>query len=300
MATHPGCMISISTARTLESAPRTPPLRLRFWDTVCERFVNDGLLVTAAAVDTPGLPRIALPHLTEGFGFRTLPGAHRHADLGTADDPSWSDNPLHRPFLIRVSDPQERYLPMSFRATAPHTDWFNPPSLLRFGNLPHGAYPLFLNPDWPLPPAFVSLTGRVWDAEVDAPASWAWVQLRLRIGTSTAIVRGLANSQGRFRVAVPRNPSPNSPTPLDPHPDLHTIPDRWTLQLSVHYQRLSTTSHPPTLCEILAQPVATPADHGRLVTRMSLCDPSRDSVYVLGSEGDDSGSIRVTGGSREV
>lgn len=293
-------MVSTQTIRHTEHGPRTPPLGLRFWDLVLERFINDGLLITASAVGFPGLPRIALPNLPEGFGFRTLPGLRLH-DSGGGDSTPWSSFPSDRAFLIRMTDPQDRYLPLTFRATAPHPGWLTPPEEFRFASMPQGAFPLFPNPGRDFGSSYLTVRAQLWDPEENRPASWAWVRLRLQMGAQSQLTQTLADHEGRFLIALPKGRTLDSMVEVGRSaPASARLPSHAfaSLELSVKYGRLSQGPVPPHFCDILAQPFAHTAGHGLLETRFSPTGVPDSTELELRSSDEPHGRVLVRRGER--
>ena len=289
-------MLVTPAIRELEGVLRTTPLGLRFWDPVLGRHVNDGLLVTAAALDVPSLPRIALPNRTGGLGFRTLPGL-RDSDLGASSSAFWSSPPVHRDYLIRMTDTQERFLPLTFRATAPHSGWFTPPFENALDSLPVGSIPLFPDASRSLGPGAIAVRAELWDQIADSPAAWAFVQLRVSTQVGIAIAHGLADHHGHVLAAFPHTEPilHGRATVLPTEPgNLNGL--TWSLEFAIFYRRLPGDRLPPDLCDILGQPHAGTLDPNALEIRRDVNDLQFGSNLHLRASNDPLGRILIRPG----
>ncbi len=286
-------MLATQATQELDQIQRTSRLGVRFWDLVYERYVNDGLLVTATAVDVPSLPRIALPNRAGGFGFRTLPGL-RDSEFGAGDSPFWASHPVHREYLIRMTDTHERFLPISFRALAPHPDWFTPPGGNHPFPGPDRSIPLFRNPTWSKPAGTVAVRGDLWDLGANTPAAWAFVQIRLSTAIGSAVAQGLADPDGRFVAAFPQSHPMVREVRLSRGSDngVSETPS-WTLELAVFYRRLTGDRTPPEISQIFRHPQATVIDPPLLLGRGEAWNPESGVDLRLRSLNDHLGRVMI-------
>lgn len=244
--------------------PRTSsPLAIRFWDGASERFISDGLLVTAAATDIPSLPRIALPNRSHGFVFRTLPGV-RDAGFAAADSPFWATPPTQRTFRIEVTDTKERFLPVLFRANAPHPGWFSPFDGTPPLPLPAASVPLYSSPSRSFGERTAAVRADLWDLDAHRPAAWALLRVRLITPEGITAAQGIANPDGRVLVplGLPETVPPTQPFRKRTEA-LQASSVTWNLDVQVRYGRLPAGPVPPDLRDILAQPAGLAIDPPR-------------------------------------
>lgn len=286
-------MFASPAIRELERVNLTSPLGVRLWDPVSERMISDGLLVTAAATDVPSLPRIGLPNRQNGFVFRSLPGL-RDSEFGAGDSPFWASPPIQREFLIRVTDTQDRFLPLAFRAIAPHPGWFTLPGDEHPENRPSDSIPLFPSPAQIAGSAAAAVRADLWDITHDRPAAWAVLEVRAITPTGTTTARGLANADGRVLVAFGYPEStPPAPSFSPPSGVRGLAAQTWTLEINVYYAGLSSGTLPPDLSEILTQPAAVALDRSAPDTQLHFAELRFGHDLVLRSSGDALGRVLI-------
>jgi hypothetical protein len=220
------------------------PLVLQFLDSVGNRPVGDGLVVTAWPRDDPAAYRYGWRSPLEAtIGFGRLSGTYSFEETVTPDPTQllWSPPSAGHPYEVRVTDQARRYLPELISVSVPQ------PGLL--------IWPLFSAPTRPAPSGWAAITGEVWRTTTRQPAAWSLVD----VAAGSATYRTLADGSGRFVVFFPYPealpPLTGSPAAGEP---LNQI--SWPLSVSVRYQpsthvRLAdaSTDDPPELTSLIGQ-----------------------------------------------
>ena len=243
----------MSTFRLLEATAYRAPLGLQLVDTVGGTFVADGLQVTAWPGGDPGAAVTAKRSpVSTILGFGRLPGLafDEEGPLDSPPLPGWSPPGPGRPFVVRVADTLDRYLPELLVLGLPQPDLV--------------AVPLFSAPSRRPPSGWATIRGEVWSRPTLAPAAWALVTV-LSGGVS---YQTLSDRRGRFLLYLP---FPEALPPLAmPPPASGTGPLMWPVTLTVHYQPATqagvpgaAAADPPELFSLLAQiPAAIAAAGG--------------------------------------
>jgi hypothetical protein len=204
---------------------------------------------------------------------------------------------VHRDYLIRMTDTQERFLPLTFRATAPHSGWFTPPFENALDSLPIGSIPLFPDASRSLGPGAIAVRAELWDQIADSPAAWAFVQLRVSTQVGIAIAHGLADHHGQVLASFPHTEPilHGRATALPTEPgNLNGL--TWSLEFAIFYRRLPGGRIPPDLCDILGQPHAGTLDPNALEIRRDVNDLQFGSNLHLRASNDPLGRILIRPG----
>ena len=233
------------TFQLLETIAYRAPLGVLFCDSVTGAPVADDLVVTAwRAGDPGGARRPVRSPLSANMVFGSLPGlaASEEALAAAGGQPGLgSSSPV--PCVIRVLDPDGRFLPALLAVIAPATALLSPL--------------LFPAPTYPRPSGWAMVSGEVWSAGV--PAGWSVVEVQAGSVTYATVSDG----QGRYVLYLP---FPEALPPLTGSPPGGGGPlDQitWPLTVSVRFQpsaqqRLAdaVTADPPEQASLLAQAAA--------------------------------------------
>jgi hypothetical protein len=224
---------------------RVAPLGLRFWDLATRTFVGDDLDVTAFPQGHERLVSRASPSPSGVWGIHHLaglaaferalaPGARAPSPV---DDAFWASPDLGgapRPYVIRVTDPRRRFLPIEVVVPAPARwifEW-SVPGATRLPAGPGGAIPLFSSPARKAPPGMATLRADLSSpptATDDKPRPAAWALVAASLGGS-ALAFGLSDAEGRATLFFPW---PEASNGVDTAPPLT---DRtWDLALSAWF-----------------------------------------------------------------
>jgi hypothetical protein len=190
-----------------ERVSLTCPLGLRFFDMATGAFVAADLAIGPLTRESLGLHVVAWPvgapkRKTIGVvtpsgivAFHGLPGL-RKFENSTAEDPWEVPNPA-RDFQVEVHDRLGRFLPCTFRVSAPEK------GLAHFaedGSPPWveaGAVPLFSAPSRPLPTDRALVRAELREFATGRAAAWAFMEASYSSGGSRRTARGLADEKGR-------------------------------------------------------------------------------------------------------
>ncbi len=241
---------------------RVAPFGARLRDGVTGRPVAEGLRLRAwPGGDLRRPATVARVNSGAVWHLQDLPGL-REAEFGEGDDDYWA-TVQRRPFLLRVDDPQGRYLPFSLTVELPVRGLFG---FDEGASPPTAELPLFSAPTRPLPEACVVLRAELREAASGRPAAWALVTAR--IGGRLA-GRGLADAAGRLLLAFPF-PEPVRPPLTSPPPAV--AEPAWQVDLQAFYRpadpvpefpdlaaALAQVDHPCRLLETLSPPSELPA-----------------------------------------
>ena len=244
----------------LEVASRATPVGIRFWDDLTRSFVTDGLDVTVQPANV-ALPPTALVANRSGVYYAQRIPFFPSGGLGAAgDDAYWASIKANaQPFVVRVDDPTGRFLPFSFPAQLPAqglVGWTCAAytSSLSGNPLPPGV-PLFSSPARVPGGAFAVIRATLWDANANAPAAFA--ALEITLDGTLPHAWGVADAGGRVAVyfAYPELPAP----PTDGTGLVPLSQQTWTLPVTVHYKAgtFAASATYPDRCTILDQGAGT-------------------------------------------
>jgi hypothetical protein len=267
--------------RLLERVVHVAPLGVRFRDAVTGAQVRDGLSVEAypkAEALRRRRPEDEVFGRRRAFANRSgvqvltgVPGLSRF-ETGAVGEDSWGEEspPGARRYVIEVTDTRGRYLPFSFEARLPFKGLFvweaNPlaPESPPAPQLPDGL-PLFSAPARVPPAGMAALRAELWDAEAEAPASYALLEARYKGGL---LGRGVADALGRVALFVAYPPparTPRTSPPDSPPSGAGAIPpltkQKWTIELAARYAPAGSppvaAQRFPDLYTVLNQKTAT-------------------------------------------
>lgn len=240
------------SVRILERDPHVTPLGLRFRDTVTGETVSDGLVVSHPVTRPPGRAS-ALVTPSGFFAASGFPGL-RAAELGAGDDAYWDDPPATGRYEIEVHDTLGRFHSFRFEAELPARGLFQLACVESYSPpLGDGAVPLFSTPARTVPGGLGVLRADLWDADADAPAAWAVLEVTPDGGET---VVGLADARGSVAVILPY-PEPTALEASPPSRRLSLAEQTWSLDLRVLYEPASPVPALPDLCDVLGQSEAT-------------------------------------------
>lgn len=245
--------------RPLEKFALTSPLGLRFWDVGTGRPVPGGLTVSITAPHGPALPAVSTS--SGAYAFLSLPGVRREPVPGTDD--YFSDPPATVEFLVKVEDPQERFLPVQFMVPVPAKGFFNFPALTP--GVPGGYVPLFSAPARKAPAGFATIRAQLSDAATLRPAAWAVLEAVAGSGPDFVRASGVADpTDGTVVIFLPYPESQDGVAESPPHPPRKLTDQTWTVQLTLRYDPGAsppfTPASVPLLDRILTQRPGTLLD----------------------------------------
>jgi hypothetical protein len=222
--------------RVIEILSTFTPLGIRFWDSVLDAQVRDGLHVTARPFSAATTRPRATAYRTGSdiYAFGHLSGLEDFEN-GRLDPLEESSPSRRRPFIVEVSDTQGRYLDVAFQTDLPLayrglflTGELSSPLL----SAPPGFF-LYSAPSR-IPPAWLaSVRGQLLDATTGTAAAYALVQVEDPDGNQWF---GISDAAGMFVVLLPyptiAGGFVGSPL-IGGEAPLHTR--TWDLQISVRY-----------------------------------------------------------------
>jgi hypothetical protein len=267
-----------ASVTVMEQVQLLSPLGMRFWDVAAEAPAGGGLQVRAyrqpwaaktfAAIEGPG----------GIYSFHALPGLQT-VSQGGGDDAFWAANTASLAYVVTVSDPLDRYLPMQLTPLLPWRGLYgvlaSPPDVA----VPDDTWvPVFSTPSRPAPGPAGAVCAQLMDDANGLPAAWALVTVSTSAGSST----GMCDARGVVSIAVPypepRNFAFSSPSAGS----VRFIDQVWPIDISVRY-RPAVPSAAPDLQDVLQQPAAkvwTDSLHSSPAGSFSL---AYDSTLVLRS-----------------
>jgi hypothetical protein len=247
----------------LEQVVKVGPFGVRFWDVTAMAPAGAGLSVVAFPASFPELRSDAGQNHTGVYFFHDLPGMRR-VENGSGDDDFWTANPPTIPFIVEVSDPQQRYLPYQLSVLMPAHGLFTlAGSPVSTTLTPDPTWlPVFSDPArlMPGPKAVIhallkddALASPLATAE-DSPAAWALVTAQI---SGSLMMSGLADDRGAVSLSVPYPEPTNSPfgSPLGPG-SLKLSDQTWPLTISVFYSETTGVGLLPDLEAVIQQPAA--------------------------------------------
>lgn len=239
-------------------------LGLRFRDTATGDTAIDGLQVEVYVPGQGGRRTPALPNRSGVYVAQALPGLRDFEFGQTSPDAPWPV--AARSLRVSISDPQRRFLPMSFDALAPTlglfgavASWLSPPQPFGFALLPDDGsppsplfdgVPLFSSPNRPVPDPLAVVYAQLREVGSSTPAAWALLGVSIG-GRGRGL--GLADQNGRVAVLFPY-PEParrRLASPPEPRNDFS-----WSLDLTIYSATGSpplSAAEPPQLEALLAQ-----------------------------------------------
>ena len=270
------------------------PLGVRFFDPVIGKHVSD-LVVSARPTAHPRARALAMsPNRSGVFVLYSTPGL---ADFlsGSGDTAFWAAMPTPVHYTLIVADPQQRYLPFSFRVDVPTRGLYTWSCPLRspIEADPTAGVPLFSTPQRPPPEGMAVLRADLYDPVADRPAAWAVVEVHYE---DRMLGRGIADARGQVAVFFPNPPpldflpssppaAPLAPGTLSPPAAGSLWEQAWTVNIRVGWVPPRAPSPPdaqvqpaeaPDLCASLSQLEEPPAfvwadaAQTRLLTEASL------------------------------
>lgn len=233
----------------IDVVTRVAPLGLAFVDQATGKRVTDHLECTAILEADLRLRRPSRINASGVHWFAGLPGLAEF-ERGSGDAQFWAQPMPSVPLVIEVQDRARRFLPFSFRITAPQRGLAQGPGGVASPPEP-AAVPLFSAPNRPAPAGFAALRATLKDAENGQPAAHAALELS---AAGLAPVRGIADRNGQVAIVFPYPP---------PVAGFHGSPmsgmegslssQSWELEVGVFYGRLAAADF-PDLESILDQP----------------------------------------------
>lgn len=240
----------------MERVTRVTALGMRFWDSVRNAAVSDGLEVSAYLPGQPGRRVGAVVNRAAVYFFPHLPGLH-DVEFGLVEPNNWNQPQVRRSFVIEVRDRLGRYQPFKFEAQAPTAGlfvWDNP--LLSSESLPHpvpAAIPLFASAAYRAPASMAVVRAdlrQLAGGHPQEPAAWAVLQA-VRAGYPT--VWGLADKLGKVALIFPYPEVARSSGPSG-NVGMH-IPltdQSWVFGLHARFQPTQADQDIPDLQQVLA------------------------------------------------
>jgi hypothetical protein len=243
--------MTFTAVRVQEWLERTLPLALRFWDEAGASDVIDGLLVTARPAGQPLARRIdAQPNRSGAYLLADLPGLRAlEFSAGDANDFAASPAPA---FRIEVSDPQQRFLPFAFDASAARG--FLPLPCAAPGSPVRAAFtrgiPLFSAPSRQIADPLATVHAQLVEAETGRAAAWALLAAEI---DGVEVGLGLADNEGRVTLHFAYPAPLPQPVSSPPAPAERFV---WALEFRAYYVPRPVGAIAPTradLCAVLAQ-----------------------------------------------
>src|SRR4051794_15496210 len=94
------------------------PLGLRFHDAITDEAVRDGLVVSASPKNRPNARRSLIANRRGVYVLHDAPGL-RNLQNGAGDADYWDNLPEKKDFVVEVTDPQARFIPLQFLVALP-------------------------------------------------------------------------------------------------------------------------------------------------------------------------------------
>jgi hypothetical protein len=249
----------INSIEGAESLTLVTPLGLRFWDDASSSSIGDGLTVVAYPKANPALRVQAFTNRIGTYVFQNLP-LLRAIEKGTGDDNFWSNLPPKLPFIVEVTDRQQRFQPFLVPVDLPVRGLFtwSCPSARPPQAQSSAMIPLYSAPARIASGGQAVLRAALWDPQQGVPA--AWTLLEASIG-GKPLARGFADRNG-YIALIFSYPEPTDFAPIDNTnaPVGKSVPltqHTWTIQLKAAYAPLNPVSPMMDLCTILSQASAT-------------------------------------------
>jgi hypothetical protein len=255
----------------LESAERVNrlcPLGVQFWDVGARTGISDGLDVVCYPKGVAFSEVRGVPNRSGTFSFQNL-AFLRKAENGTGDEMFWNSKIATEKvlFVIEVSDPRSRFLPLKFEVNLPHRGPFSlefhgnvsplsplsispqevlsringPGSKVRMGTWPNSplqanfCVPLFSAPSRGPIGGQAILYGEIL-TNLGMPCPWALVTISIeapRRGPVYGI--GLADEKGRVLIMFPY-PEPVDLLPGSPYGAASLTDQVWEAQIQAFWE----------------------------------------------------------------
>jgi len=238
---------------------RVTPLGLRFWDTLSDTPVGEGLNVAVYPVTNPARCTWAITNHAGIYIVQNLPG-FQEIEFGSGDADYWA-NTEKKPFVVEVTDSQQRFQAFKFQADLPHRDLYTSPCEPDSSPLEPTSdlgIPLYSAVTRSIPSGFAVVRAQLWDVTNNQPAAWTLVEASYE---GHFLARGFADRQGRLALLFPYpeptysiSSPPGSP-PIGDHPPL--VDQSWLIQLHAFYAPQFPMPEIPDLCQIFNQSPAT-------------------------------------------
>jgi hypothetical protein len=247
--------------RELERQSIVAPIGFRFWDSLTNQVISNGLSVTVAPVTDPRRLLTVSPSRGGVFGVQHLPGL-RAWERGAGDGDFWSAPQPAIDLRIDVVDLEGRFVPFTFRTSAPRRGLI---TWAQLGGSPISSVsfvPLHSAPTRVVPGGAGVLRAQLVDAVTGAAAAWALLEVDVP-GLGQA--RSIADDKGRVAVLFPY-PTPPVESLFDSSP-LQTSPltspqtagltqQTWLLPVRAAYRPLMPPPLRPDLESVFEQPPA--------------------------------------------
>ena len=243
----------MTSVRLLERVSRHCALGIRFWDMAARESSIEGLLVEVYPRSNPQARLLARPNRSGVYVANAVPNLR---SFEFSDDPAgtlWAT--ALRPYRVRVTDSQRRFLPMEFDADLPTrglltwlAPWLSPPQPIVLpgedGSPPPlllERIPLFSAPSRPVPEPLAVVYAQLRELGTGRPAAWSLLGVGID-GHTRGL--GLADNEGRVAVMFPY--------PEPPRMQLASPPEArndfsWQLELSAFW---SSASPVPAVPEV--------------------------------------------------
>jgi hypothetical protein len=242
----------VSTQVTvLEEISLVTPLGVRFWDVAMEAPAGGGLSVVAYRDVWPEITWDAVEGHGGVYSFRALPGM-QYALNGAGDDDYWNAHPPAVPYLLKVTDPQERYLSFQLSATLPCRGIFGLFASPLYTNLTPDAswIPIFSTPSRPISGPAGAIRAQLKDDNSGLPAAWAMVTVQ---SSGNIAATGLADDRGVISLALPY-PEPRNFAFSSPLGSSVKLTDQtWPVDISIFYTPRPASPNLPFLEDLLQQ-----------------------------------------------
>ncbi len=267
--------------QVLERLSLVAPFGVRFWDAVTQRFIDDGLTVTAFPQGSETQRLSLTPNRSGVYVLHKVPGMQLiEPETETAD--FWQNPPTPRPFAVEVVDEMERFQPFTFAVELPVRGFFIWPGapLASPPSPPAPGVPLFSTPSRIAPGGTAVLRAELWDLLTESPAAWALLEARI---AGQPLVQGLADDRGRVALMFPYpEPLPGSlGSPIGSPPGSGTRPllmQQWPIELHGFYSPETPPPPIPRLERVYEQAPAT------LVSSLSPLLPLSEALLSFGQE----------------
>jgi hypothetical protein len=256
------------------------PFGVRFWDAVTQRFIDDGLTVTAFPQGRETQRVSLVPNRSGAYALHKVSGMRLiEPKIETAD--FWQNPPTPRPFVVEVVDEAGRFQPFTFAVELPVRGLFVWPGAPIASPLspPAPGVPLFSTPARQTPGVMAVLRAELWDLSTERPAAWALLEARIAGQPS---VRGLADARGRVALIFPYpEPLPGSlGSPIGSPPGGGTrslLMQQWPIELRGFY----SPEEPPPIPQLERVYEQAPAT---LVSSLSPLLPLSEALLSFGQE----------------
>ena len=225
------------------------PLGVCFHDTATGGRVLDGLDVAAYPANS-GNWKNKTSLRPNRFGVYVLQKIKGLEDFsnGTGDDEFWRNNPPDKPYIIEVSDTEQRFQPFQFTLELPVRGFY------KWENIPASSPNKTLEsiPLYSAPTRKISGGMSVARAQLrevgGVPASFAVLEARFN---GILIARGIADRDGQIVLIFPSLAPQSNPIVSPPATSTHiTLAEQnWNLDLTVKYQPQIFQTSPPEITE---------------------------------------------------